>query len=108
MNLASKKAMNKSLANNAPPEVGATLQRLRLARGLTLEDLSRSVAEKRKMHAKDGSAVFEAADSRQRDEAVEAHHGDRIDRALAWYRDCLPDVALPGDAVAATARASSA
>jgi transcriptional regulator with XRE-family HTH domain len=27
--------------NNAPPEVGATLQRLRLARGLTLEDLSR-------------------------------------------------------------------
>ena len=29
------------LTNNAPPEVGATLQRLRLARGLTLEDLSR-------------------------------------------------------------------
>ena len=28
-------------ATNAPPEVGATLQRLRLARGLTLEDLSR-------------------------------------------------------------------
>lgn len=27
--------------DNAPPEVGATLQRLRLARGLTLEDLSR-------------------------------------------------------------------
>ena len=27
--------------NNSPPEVGATLQRLRLARGLTLEDLSR-------------------------------------------------------------------
>ncbi|MDB5908812.1 MAG: DNA-binding protein [Massilia sp.] len=26
---------------NSPPEVGATLQRLRLARGLTLEDLSR-------------------------------------------------------------------
>ena len=26
---------------SAPPEVGATLQRLRLARGLTLEDLSR-------------------------------------------------------------------
>ena len=41
MNLASKKALNKRLANNAPPEVGATLQRLRLARGLTLEDLSR-------------------------------------------------------------------
>ncbi|MEO7495300.1 MAG: XRE family transcriptional regulator [Massilia sp.] len=28
-------------ASNSPPEVGATLQRLRLARGLTLEDLSR-------------------------------------------------------------------
>lgn len=27
--------------NNSPPEVGATLQRMRLARGLTLEDLSR-------------------------------------------------------------------
>lgn len=27
--------------SNSPPEVGATLQRLRLARGLTLEDLSR-------------------------------------------------------------------
>ena len=33
--------MSKTLTNNAPPEVGATLQRLRLARGLTLEDLSR-------------------------------------------------------------------
>jgi transcriptional regulator with XRE-family HTH domain len=28
-------------SQNAPPEVGATLQRMRLARGLTLEDLSR-------------------------------------------------------------------
>lgn len=28
-------------SNSAPPEVGATLQRMRLARGLTLEDLSR-------------------------------------------------------------------
>ncbi|MBD8655493.1 helix-turn-helix transcriptional regulator [Oxalobacteraceae sp. CFBP 13730] len=33
--------MNTISTNNAPPEVGATLQRLRLARGLTLEDLSR-------------------------------------------------------------------
>ena len=29
------------VSTNSPPEVGATLQRLRLARGLTLEDLSR-------------------------------------------------------------------
>jgi transcriptional regulator with XRE-family HTH domain len=33
--------MKTTHANNAPPEVGASLQRLRLARGLTLEDLSR-------------------------------------------------------------------
>jgi transcriptional regulator with XRE-family HTH domain len=33
--------MKTIVTNNAPPEVGATLQRLRLARGLTLEDLSR-------------------------------------------------------------------
>ena len=33
--------MNTPAATNSPPEVGATLQRLRLARGLTLEDLSR-------------------------------------------------------------------
>ncbi|WP_432377637.1 helix-turn-helix domain-containing protein [Duganella sp. P38] len=33
--------MTTSVPNNAPPEVGAALQRLRLARGLTLEDLSR-------------------------------------------------------------------
>ena len=33
--------MKSTVANNSPPEVGATLQRLRLARGLTLEDLSR-------------------------------------------------------------------
>jgi transcriptional regulator with XRE-family HTH domain len=33
--------MKTTISNNAPPEVGATLQRLRLARGLTLEDLSR-------------------------------------------------------------------
>jgi XRE family transcriptional regulator, regulator of sulfur utilization len=30
-----------NISTNAPPEVGAALQRLRLARGLTLEDLSR-------------------------------------------------------------------
>jgi transcriptional regulator with XRE-family HTH domain len=33
--------MKADMTTNAPPEVGATLQRLRLARGLTLEDLSR-------------------------------------------------------------------
>jgi transcriptional regulator with XRE-family HTH domain len=33
--------MKTTVTTNAPPEVGATLQRLRLARGLTLEDLSR-------------------------------------------------------------------
>ncbi len=33
--------MTASVQTNSPPEVGATLQRLRLARGLTLEDLSR-------------------------------------------------------------------
>ena len=33
--------MKKTVAPNSPPEVGATLQRLRLSRGLTLEDLSR-------------------------------------------------------------------
>nr|WP_239700554.1 XRE family transcriptional regulator [Massilia sp. 9096] len=32
---------NLAAPTSAPPEVGATLQRLRLARGLTLEDLSR-------------------------------------------------------------------
>jgi len=33
--------MQTPVSTNAPPEVGAALQRLRLARGLTLEDLSR-------------------------------------------------------------------
>ena len=33
--------MKPAVTTNSPPEVGATLQRLRLARGLTLEDLSR-------------------------------------------------------------------
>lgn len=33
--------MKPAVTTNAPPEVGAALQRLRLARGLTLEDLSR-------------------------------------------------------------------
>jgi len=33
--------MQTPISTNAPPEVGAALQRLRLARGLTLEDLSR-------------------------------------------------------------------
>jgi len=33
--------MKSAAPTNAPPEVGASLQRLRLARGLTLEDLSR-------------------------------------------------------------------
>lgn len=36
-----KTDMNTPQLSNSPPEVGATLQRLRLARGLTLEDLSR-------------------------------------------------------------------
>jgi XRE family transcriptional regulator, regulator of sulfur utilization len=33
--------MKTTVTTNAPPEVGATLQRMRLERGLTLEDLSR-------------------------------------------------------------------
>ncbi|MCE3602521.1 XRE family transcriptional regulator [Massilia sp. P8910] len=33
--------MKPPVSSNSPPEVGATLQRMRLARGLTLEDLSR-------------------------------------------------------------------
>lgn len=33
--------MKSPVSTNAPPEVGVALQRLRLARGLTLEDLSR-------------------------------------------------------------------
>jgi len=33
--------VNYTTPTSAPPEVGATLQRMRLARGLTLEDLSR-------------------------------------------------------------------
>ena len=33
--------MKTPASTNSPPEVGATLQRMRLARGLTLEDLSR-------------------------------------------------------------------
>src|SRR3954469_6015451 len=33
--------VNFTAPHSAPPEVGATLQRMRLARGLTLEDLSR-------------------------------------------------------------------
>jgi transcriptional regulator with XRE-family HTH domain len=33
--------MKPAISPNAPPEVGAALQKLRLARGLTLEDLSR-------------------------------------------------------------------
>ncbi|PHV05761.1 DNA-binding protein [Janthinobacterium sp. BJB412] len=33
--------MRTPVSTNSPPEVGAALQRLRLARGLTLEDLSR-------------------------------------------------------------------
>jgi transcriptional regulator with XRE-family HTH domain len=41
MNTMLSPAMPQAMSSNAPPEVGATLQRLRLARGLTLEDLSR-------------------------------------------------------------------
>jgi len=41
LNFASHLPMKTSVSTNSPPEVGATLQRLRLARGLTLEDLSR-------------------------------------------------------------------
>ncbi len=36
-------------ATNTPPEVGATLQRMRLERGLTLEDLSRTAGVSKSM-----------------------------------------------------------
>lgn len=41
----------KKMSNNppAPPEVGATLQRMRLERGLTLEDLSRTAGVSKSM-----------------------------------------------------------
>jgi len=41
-------ATNK-LSNNTPPEVGATLQRMRLERSLTLEDLSRTAGVSKSM-----------------------------------------------------------
>lgn len=41
--------MKKTTAPNAPPEVGATLQRLRLQRDLTLEDLSRTAGVSKSM-----------------------------------------------------------
>ncbi|PRC90764.1 helix-turn-helix domain-containing protein [Solimicrobium silvestre] len=42
------KSINKPAANT-PPEVGATLQRMRLERGLTLEDLSRTAGVSKSM-----------------------------------------------------------
>ena len=42
-------AMKKPYITNSPPEVGATLQKLRLERGLTLEDLSRTAGVSKSM-----------------------------------------------------------
>lgn len=42
-------AIHPSNPNVSPPEVGATLQRIRLARGLTLEDLSRAAGVSKSM-----------------------------------------------------------
>jgi transcriptional regulator with XRE-family HTH domain len=39
----------KKVLSNTPPEVGATLQKLRLDRGLTLEDLSRTAGVSKSM-----------------------------------------------------------
>lgn len=41
--------MRSTLPHNTPPEVGATLQRLRLKRGLTLDDLSRAAGVSKSM-----------------------------------------------------------
>ncbi|HJV82169.1 XRE family transcriptional regulator [Noviherbaspirillum sp.] len=41
--------MKKALAPSSPPEVGATLQKIRLKRGLTLEDLSRAAGVSKSM-----------------------------------------------------------
>ena len=41
--------MKKNSPSNTPPEVGATLQRLRLQRDLTLEDLSRAAGVSKSM-----------------------------------------------------------
>jgi transcriptional regulator with XRE-family HTH domain len=42
-------AMKNLVAQKSPPEVGATLQKMRLARGLTLEDLSRAAGVSKSM-----------------------------------------------------------
>src|SRR5213596_2884466 len=41
--------MKKTIAPATPPEVGATLQKIRLKRGLTLEDLSRAAGVSKSM-----------------------------------------------------------
>ena len=41
--------MKKHATSNTPPEVGATLQKIRLKRGLTLEDLSRAAGVSKSM-----------------------------------------------------------
>ena len=42
-------AMKNLVVQKSPPEVGATLQKMRLARGLTLEDLSRAAGVSKSM-----------------------------------------------------------
>src|SRR5580704_12676145 len=41
--------MKNPVAQKSPPEVGATLQKMRLARGLTLDDLSRAAGVSKSM-----------------------------------------------------------
>lgn len=45
----SKRSMKKTITPATPPEVGATLQKIRLKRGLTLEDLSRAAGVSKSM-----------------------------------------------------------
>ena len=45
----SKHSMKTPLVHNTPPEVGATLQKMRLQRGLTLDDLSRAAGVSKSM-----------------------------------------------------------
>jgi hypothetical protein len=79
----------------ASPDASAEIANRHLGLNLTTEEISRNVAEKRKRHAKDGTAPFDANILREIDESVEAHHGRRIDTPLAWYRDCVPDLPAP-------------
>ena len=73
------------------PRAAAAMASTALGLDLSVDDLAEGVARNTGRHAKQPDAAYSAEERFEADRKVDRLHGARIEAALAWARDLLPE-----------------